>query len=195
MIARVRPITRTRALRGVFDYALRGDQTNVAVGSVLRVPFNNTRMLGVVVELAGDSALPLERLAEPDEVLEPGLPADLVALAEWMAREYCSTPARALSLVLAPGSGSRVKPKLTLVAELTSAGRAALDDPAVILNERQRTAMQLTARAWCLGGRPESGRPRFGGSRVVDLSQSSAAAFDDGPSRTASEVRAPRPRR
>ena len=48
------------------------------------------------------------------------------ALAEWMAREYCSTPARALSLVLPPGLAAGSDAELTLVAELTGAGRAAL---------------------------------------------------------------------
>ena len=54
-----------------------------------------------------------------------GLPADLVELAGWIALEYCSTPARALSLVLPPGAGAGVQGLARLVAELTAAGRAA----------------------------------------------------------------------
>ena len=50
-IARVEPLTRTRALRGPFDYRLRPDQV-VCVGSLLRVPFGGSTTLGVVVELA-----------------------------------------------------------------------------------------------------------------------------------------------
>ena len=41
-------------------------------------------------------------LQSPRAVLEESLPADLVALGPWIAAEYCSTPARALSLMLPP---------------------------------------------------------------------------------------------
>ncbi len=106
-IARVEPLTLTRAVRGPFDYRLRPDQPEVGVGSLLRVPFGSSRILGVVVELVERSELPADRLAEPEEVLPISVPSDLVALARWMADEYCSTPARALALVLAPGSRNR----------------------------------------------------------------------------------------
>jgi primosomal protein N' (replication factor Y) (superfamily II helicase) len=104
MIARVEPLTLTRAVRGPFDYRLGPDQPEIAVGSLVRVPFGRSRPLGVVVELVDRSELPIDRLAEPEEVLPASVPADLVSLAMWMADEYCSTPARALGLVLAPGA-------------------------------------------------------------------------------------------
>jgi len=107
MIARVEPLTRTRAFRGPFDYRLTDELAGVEVGSLLRVPFGGQRALAVVTELADRSELPDERLAEPEEVLPLGVPPDLVSLALWMAREYCSTPARALGLVLAPGAKTR----------------------------------------------------------------------------------------
>jgi primosomal protein N' (replication factor Y) len=127
LIARVEPLTRTRAVRGPFDYRLRPEQGDVGVGALLRVPFGRQTTLGVVLELATESALALERLAEPDAVLPPGVPADLVELAAWIAEQYCSTPARALSLLLPPGAASGAgRPKPILVAELTEAGAAAL---------------------------------------------------------------------
>ena len=43
-----------------------------------------------------------------------------------MAHEYCSTTARALSLMLAPGAAQGAGAKRVLVAELTGAGRDAL---------------------------------------------------------------------
>src|SRR5436309_5105384 len=104
LIARVEPLTLTRAVRGPFDYRLGPDQAAVDVGSLVRVPFGRSRALGVVVDLVDRSELPLDRLAEPEEVLPTSVPADLVSLAAWMATEYCSTPARALGLVLAPGA-------------------------------------------------------------------------------------------
>jgi primosomal protein N' (replication factor Y) len=137
VIARVEPLTRTRAVRGPFDYRLAPDQSHVTVGSLLRVPFGGRSSLGVVVELAEASELAPDRLAEPEAVLGAGLGPDLVALAAWMAREYCSTPARALSLMLAPGAAGGTGAKLALVAELTVAGRAALGDE-TRLSRRQR---------------------------------------------------------
>src|SRR5919108_2212120 len=105
-IARVEPLVTARALRGPFDYALPERLAGVDVGSVLLVPFGRQRLLGVVVELAERSELPPERLAEPIEALEAGVPAELVRLGLWAAREYCSTPARGLGLALPPGTAS-----------------------------------------------------------------------------------------
>jgi primosomal protein N' (replication factor Y) (superfamily II helicase) len=111
-IAKVEPITRARALRGPFDYllpeALRGD---VEIGSTLVVPFGRRQVLGVVVGLADSSDVAEEKLLVPLRALDEGpptLPADLVALAEWIAAEYCSTIARALGLVLPPGAAGRL---------------------------------------------------------------------------------------
>jgi primosomal protein N' (replication factor Y) (superfamily II helicase) len=132
VIAKVEPLTTTRRLSGPFDYALPAEP--VDVGSVVRVPFGRQRLDGVVVGLAERSELPAERLVAPTAVRADGVPADLVALALWMAREYCSTPARALQLVLPPPGRART----ALWAERTEAagdGRP--------LTERQR---ELLAR-------------------------------------------------
>ncbi len=127
LIARVEPLTSTRSVRGPFDYRLRIDQGEVAVGSLLQVPFGRRLMFGVVVELTEQSELEPARLAEPTAVLPTAVPPDLVSLARWMAQEYCSTVARALALVLAPGAITGSRPRLVLVAEITAAGRAALN--------------------------------------------------------------------
>jgi primosomal protein N' (replication factor Y) (superfamily II helicase) len=145
MIARVEPITRTRAVRGPFDYRLAPGQ-DVEVGSLLRVPFGARTALGVVVELAEHSELHPDRLVEPEEIVGAGVGADLVALAGWMAREYCSTPSRALQLMLAPGASAGTGAKLALVAELTPDGRAALQDPEARLNDHQRGLLEALAQ-------------------------------------------------
>src|SRR4051794_15673154 len=62
-IAKIEPLTTARALRGPFDYRLPEAMADLAVGSVVKVPFGRRRILGVVVGLADASALPLERLA------------------------------------------------------------------------------------------------------------------------------------
>ncbi|MFN8161446.1 MAG: primosomal protein N' [Solirubrobacterales bacterium] len=143
-IARVEPLTTARALRGPFDYRLPPELGEVEVGSVLRVPFGPQRVLGVVVEIAERSELAPERLAEPLEALEAGVPPDLVGLGLWIAEEYCSTPARGLGLVLPPGTGTggrRVGARRELRAEITAEGRLALAGGAR-LGPRQRAALR-----------------------------------------------------
>jgi primosomal protein N' (replication factor Y) len=131
-ILKVEPLTTARALRGPFDYRRPEAMEGLEVGSLVRVPFGPRRLLGVVVELAETSELAPERLAEPIEALEAGAPPELVELGLWVAREYCSTPSRGLSLVLPPGtgtgrSGRTVRAKTELRAEITPAGEAALE--------------------------------------------------------------------
>ena len=82
MIARVVPLTRTRAVRGAFDYRRPAGGEPVHVGSVLRVPFGRQRALGVVIELTEQSELEPDRLAEPEAVLAASIPEPMVALAE-----------------------------------------------------------------------------------------------------------------
>ena len=108
-IARVEPMTTARALRGPFDYRLPEElREGIGVGSMLVVPFGRREVLGVVVGLAEDSDVAEERLLAPLRALELGVPMELVALAEWIAAEYCSTIARALALVLPPGAARRL---------------------------------------------------------------------------------------
>ncbi len=128
-IAKVEPLTTARALRGPFDYRLPAEMADLEVGSVVRVPFGRRRTLGVVVGLAERSELPPERLAEPLEALEAGVPAELVRLGLWIAAEYCSTPSRGLQLVLPPGTGvggQRVRARTELRAAISVAGTEAL---------------------------------------------------------------------
>src|SRR5215211_1664274 len=149
VIAQVEPLTPARALRGPFDYRLPGEMAGVDVGSMLLIPFGQRRLLGVVVELASTSDVPAERLVEPLKALESGVPAELVRLGLWVAEEYCSTPARGLSLVLPPGAGTgaarSVGPRRALFASLTEAGQAAAHDPGAVagarLGGRQRAAL------------------------------------------------------
>jgi primosomal protein N' (replication factor Y) (superfamily II helicase) len=105
-------MTTARALHGPFDYRLPEElQGGVDVGSMLAVPFGRRQILGVVVGLAHSSDIAEEKLLAPLRALDegpPAVPADLMALAEWIAAEYCSTLARALSLVLPPGAARRL---------------------------------------------------------------------------------------
>ncbi len=125
---RVEPLTTARALRGPFDY--RQPEPPVGVGARLTVPFGRQRLKAIVTSLAESSE---HELSDVLAVHDPPLPPDLVELAFWMAREYCSTPARALTLLLPP-SGSRPKTALHARAldvaadeRLTDAQRALLE--------------------------------------------------------------------
>jgi primosomal protein N' (replication factor Y) len=148
-IARVEPLTRTRAVRGPFDYRLSEDQAGVGIGSLLRVPFGRRVMAGVVVALANETELEPERLAEPEAVLPDALPADLVELAQWMSREYCSTASRALSLMLPPGLTRGTRPRKT--ARKGQAGAHAPRASPPLLTAEQRTALREVLTALELG--------------------------------------------
>ncbi len=105
VVVRVEPLVTARALRGPFDY-VRPD--GAEVGALLEVPFGRQRLQAVVTALAETSE---HELATPLRVLPDALPPDLVALGMWIAREYASTPGRALSLLLPP-RGARERTQL-----------------------------------------------------------------------------------
>jgi primosomal protein N' (replication factor Y) len=98
----------------------------------------------VVVELAERSELPVERLVQPLAALEADVPEPLVGLGLWVAREYVSTPARGLALVLPPGTGTGaarpLRPRRSLRAALTEEGRGALESR-VRLGRRQAAVL------------------------------------------------------
>jgi len=151
-IAKVEPLLTTRALRGPFDYRLPAAMSRVEIGTVLLVPFGRRRVAGVVVELAEKSGLPADRLVEPLAALEAGASPELVRLGLWVAREYCSTPARGLELVLPPGTG-RAGSQTTALREtwasLTAAGSEAFAEGVATprLGPTQRRARELLAQA------------------------------------------------
>jgi primosomal protein N' (replication factor Y) len=159
-VVQVEPLTTARALRGPFDY-LRPE--GVDVGSVLVVPFGRRDVVGVVTALADGSE---HDPVEPRRVLATRLPPDLVDLGLWIAAEYCSTPARALSLLLPP-KGTR--PKTALWAERVGApsdaaaegDRSAEGDPAA----HGDAAARLTDRQRAL----LATLPRFTGSDLAGL--------------------------
>jgi len=132
-VVEVEPLTTARALRGPFDY-VRPD--GVEIGSLLEVPFGRQTLRAIVTALKDDSAY---ELAAPKRVLPDALPPELVELALWMAREYCSTPARALSLLLPPAG---TKAKAQLWAQATAAGAA----PDVRLTDNQRKLLASLPR-------------------------------------------------
>src|SRR5271165_3855860 len=167
-------MTSARALRGPFDYRLPEELRGgvVDVGSMLVVPFGRREVLGVVVGLAESSEVAEEKLLAPLRALELGVPVEQVALAEWIAAEYCSTIARALGLVLPPGAARRLsgrkrravaRPRHLGVGrrrpeapELTADQRRVLEPLSAALRER-RGSGDRPAR-WLLHGVTGSGK-------------------------------------
>jgi len=185
-IAHVQPMTTARALLGPFDYRLPAEMRDgVDVGSMLVVPFGNREILGVVVGLADSSDVAEEKLLAPVRVLDegqPALPADLVALGEWVAAEYCSTAARALSLVLPPGAAKRLSGrKRRAVARPDHLAVGARSPHAPELSAEQRTALEPIVQA--LGARRFEQRLLHGvtgsGKTEVYL-RAAAAALEQG---------------
>ncbi|HEX4564895.1 MAG TPA: DEAD/DEAH box helicase family protein, partial [Solirubrobacteraceae bacterium] len=142
-VAHVEPLTSARSLRGPFDYRLpRELAAGVGVGSMLVVPFGRREILGVVVGISDHSELPEDRLLAPLRALELGSSAEMVALAEWVAREYCSTPSRALSLVLPPDARRRLSGRRRRApARAPATARSPDASPAPALTPDQRGAL------------------------------------------------------
>ena len=137
VIARVEPLTTTRRLAGPFDYRL--PDTPVGIGSIVRIPFGHQQLDGVVVGLSAGTDVPADKLVTPTAVREDSIPAELVELALWMAAEYCSTPARTLTLMLPP----RGRPRTELWAGRTEApldGQRLTDNQRALLDRLPRAA-------------------------------------------------------
>jgi primosomal protein N' (replication factor Y) len=152
-IAQVEPLTTARALRGPFDYRLPEElRAGVDVGSMLVVPFGRREVLGVVTGLLERSEVAEEKLLAPLRAFDegPALPVDLVALAEWIAVEYCSTLARALRLVLPPGASARVAGRLGMPRRRSTVRRpqhlpvgALPAEPPSLTADQRRTLAEL----------------------------------------------------
>ena len=126
LVAQVEPLTRARALRGPFDYALPEElRDRVNVGSMLVVPSaagSSSRSSSGSPRTARSPPSGCSRRAARSRRTSRSISSSSPG---WIASEYCSTPSRALSLVLPPGAEAGVGAVAQLVAELTAAGREA----------------------------------------------------------------------
>ena len=146
-------MTTARALRGPFDYRLPEElRADVDIGSMLVVPFGRRQILGVVTGLRDRSEIAEEKLLAPLRALELGVPADLVALAEWLAREYCSTLSRALGLVLPPAATRRLSGRKARVHRRAEHVRVGAVGPAPRLTDEQTHAVTDLCDALALEG-------------------------------------------
>ncbi len=176
-------MTSTRALRGPFDYRLPEElAVDVNVGSMLVVPFGRREVLGVVVGLSGTTDVAEEKLLAPLRALELGVPQDLVALAEWIAAEYCSTVPRALGLVLPPGAAKRLSGRRRrAVPRPTHLSVGARSPTAPQLTEQQRAALEPLTEALAAGRHEQRLLHGVTGSGKTEVYlQAAAAALEQG---------------
>ncbi len=176
-------MTNTRALRGPFDYRLPEElAVDVNVGSMLVVPFGRREVLGVVVGLSGSTDVAEEKLLAPLRALELGVPRDLVALAEWIAAEYCSTVPRALGLVLPPGAARRLSGRRRrAVPRPTHLSVGARSPTAPELTAQQRAALEPLTEALAAGRHEERLLHGVTGSGKTEVYlQAAAAALEQG---------------
>ena len=174
-IAQVEPLTTARALRGPFDYRLPEELRGacVDVGSMLVVPFGRREILGVVVgRRRAQRRSPTRSCSRRCGRSSWACRAELVELAEWIAEQYCSTPARALTLVLPPGA---TQPPRRAQAPARSQRAAAPRDrrsrrlhPPELNDDQARGACAAARRAGgrtapssaCCTASPDRARPR-----------------------------------
>jgi primosomal protein N' (replication factor Y) (superfamily II helicase) len=136
-------------LMQLFDYL--PPATGEAVpGQRVRVPFRQGQQVGVVVELANESALPVNRLRRVQAVLDatPVLDGELLELLRWAANYYQHPPgeviAAALPVLLRQGRASETG---ATVWQLTAAGAAALAANAAKRAIAQRRLLEALAAA------------------------------------------------
>jgi primosomal protein N' (replication factor Y) (superfamily II helicase) len=182
-IAQVQPITTARALRGPFDYRLPAELSDgTGVGSMLVVPFGRRTVLGVVVGVAHSSDVEEQKLLAPLRRLEPGVPAELIALAQWIAEEYCSTVSRALNLVLPPDAARRLsgrKRRVVAPPRHRAVGIASPTPP--VLSEDQRRALEpLLGALRSPGARQMLLHGVTGSGKTEVYLQAAAAALEQG---------------
>jgi primosomal protein N' (replication factor Y) len=138
-------------LRQLFDYLPPADMAAdciLAPGQRVEVPFGRRRALGLLIEVAGDSALPAAQLRPALAVLdrEPALPLPLLQLLQWAA-DYYHHPLgeccqQALPTLLRRGGDTRERRRAW---QLTTAGLA-LPDSALKRAPQQAAAWQQLLR-------------------------------------------------
>jgi len=98
-----------RPLRSLFDYALPANLPVPPIGARVRAPFGNSTIVGVVMGYATPANT--KRTKPISEVLdnEPALPAEMLAIAQWLANYY-QHPIGEVCAALLPTLARRGKP-------------------------------------------------------------------------------------
>jgi primosomal protein N' (replication factor Y) len=118
------------AAPGVFDYWI-PEGLEIGAGAVVRVRLAKRLLTGVVVDVAGASDVPRERLQPVAECGDefPVLPADLIDLARFVSGYYQEPLGLVVAQMVPPlghASGAARSPRATEPLRLTLSGRAAI---------------------------------------------------------------------
>jgi primosomal protein N' (replication factor Y) len=135
------------AAEGTFDYWI---PTGIAAaaGAVVRVRLARRALIGIVVDIGTTSEVAADRLHAIGEVLSeiPPLPADVLALAHFVAGYYQEPIGLVLAQALPPiGAGAtteRAGPAVATALRLTESGRAALAGSLVRESQARRLFMR-----------------------------------------------------
>ncbi len=136
-----------RPVRRVFTYAVPEPLLpRVAPGMRVAVPFGTRRVLGVVVELGSESALPAGRVKELLDVLDgaPVVGPELLGLTRWIAERYACAWGEALAAALpAPLKRERARRRVAYIRASPGVGRAELESLAAARPEQHRLLRAL----------------------------------------------------
>ena len=119
--AHVAVLAHLGAAGGLFTYGLPQALTPVVgPGSLVRVPFTNRHLQGVVCGLAATCDLP--RVRDIEEVLDPVpvVTAHQLRLAEWISKYYAAPIADVVGAMLPPGLGRKTVYAVEIGAEVAS---------------------------------------------------------------------------
>ena len=137
-------------LRRLFDYRA---PTQVAVaawqpGMRVRVPFGRREMVGILVETASSTHVPVDKIKDALELLDeqPLLPASIMRLCLWTAQYYQhslgDTFSWALPTLLRQGEPAEARQQKIWLAKLP----LNLEDPLLTRAPRQRDALKVLAQ-------------------------------------------------
>ncbi len=112
-----------------FTYAVpRKLHSQIAVGSMVLVPFGKRREVGYVVGLSFATSYP--SVSEIISIIDdhPVLTAEMIELSSWIAYYYISTQIAALRLFLAPGRRRKIVKRMVLIVKNEHIGETSLSE-------------------------------------------------------------------
>lgn len=135
----------------LFDYRLPSDMAAPAPGCRVRVPFGRRQLTGIVVELADDSTIAVEKLQDVSALLDdqPLLTAELMQTLTWAARYYQHAMGEVCAAALPVGlrSGRELPENGVPAIEITPEGRDGRQQPGRRRGTKIDTLLGLLADA------------------------------------------------
>ncbi|MDY0250455.1 MAG: primosomal protein N' [Pseudomonas sp.] len=137
-------------LRRLFDYRAPA-QVSVSAwqpGVRVRVPFGRRELVGILVETASSTSVPVDKIKQALELLDqqPLLPPSIMRLCIWTAQYYQhslgDTFSWALPALLRQGEPAEARQQRTWLAKLP----LNLDDPLLLRAPKQRQALKVLAQ-------------------------------------------------